>query len=307
MLAPCLRRLEPDNPERVFSNAQTSTHRYGTSKRSDVRENFPFPGPARDISRNYAHGPQPYLDDNLRAEKERPRKHGKHGNEALKGYSVTDDLDTIATLDKHNQEWYWKGCTAHLPPNAHHVNKPHEGSQTPFQASYGGSGGLASRHSNAQEEPLYPTSGQVIQDTKSNDYITGSPRADHAVPGSQCWSWNRDSLGDSGLANGRLDAFDLELLESIQPEGQYQASDLPPPRHSRVLEIGPQNLLGEDGQTRSSRPRLPADSVPSLHMQALTSGSEQSVDHQLRLNRPTLQRSLKEEAFNPYTKSHLFA
>jgi len=311
MIVPHARILEPDSPKTTFSHAQSLSHGYETLEGSGPHGDFAVPRISRDIGGKHAHRPQRYLNDNLHAdtrefrEQDRPRKRGKHEHEAQQEHSVIEYPDAIATFDKHSQGWYWNGCTEQFPLNhVHHVSMSFE-SPPPLPRTAYGSNALASKDSGVHEERSCSISHQVMPSPAFNIHTMGS-LADHATSGNHSRDGNREHLGVWGLAQGSLDAFDLGLLEPIQPGEQRQRSDQPPSPHDRMLGIEARNLLGEAGQARSLRPRTPADLTSSLHVQTLTPRPEELVDAQLRLKRPTLER-LKDKAFNPYKKPHLFA
>lgn len=310
-IAPHARMLEPDSPETTFSHAQSLSHRYKTLEGSGAHGNFAVPRTSRDIDGKHAHRPHRHLNDNLRAdtrdlrEQDRPRKRGKYEHEAQKEHSVIEYPNAIATFDKHSRGWYWNGCTEQFPSNhVHHIGMPLE-SPLPLPRMAYGTGVLPSEDPGVHQNRSCSVAHQVTPSPTFNFHTMGS-LADHATSGNHSRDGNREHLGDWGLAQGSLDAFDLGLLESIQSGEQRQRPDQPPSPHDRMLGIEARNLLGEAGQARSLRPRTPADLTSSLHVQTLSPRPDKLVDSQLRLKRPTLER-LKDKAFNPYKKPHLFA
>lgn len=312
MIHSSVRRPEPNSSEKAMSDVRDLNDMHEMSKRSGMRGDFPFSASLHNVSRKYAHGPQSYLDDNLHTEvhhfreQGRPHARGKHKYRAASACSVLHNADATPILDSHCQAPEQPRCLRAVPLNhTHHVNSLTGLPYTPFHAPYGVSAS-APPNSSTYEEQHRQSLPLPTWNSASNRFAMNCPPLDNAIPDAWYSSERRPRRTDTGVLNGGegLDAFDLQLLESVHPEKRCGQLEGRPLTHDTAIHAGIQDSSLDSGQAQSLRT---TELAHLLHKESSTSQSIQLIDHQLELRKPTFQRGRNEEPFNPYKKPVLFA
>ena len=303
---------ELDNQQRANSSHRGSTSRWReTVKQSGAHGDFLFLDPIHDSSRKCAHGPQAYINDNRGVrvyhsdERFRPQTRGKHENAARRSYSMPHNAMATSAIGRCKPEWKSdKRTSVHRPNDVdyHDRYQPLGSREPPLGEPYDTSR-LALPSSYAYEASFSPKAPHLRIDD-----CAGSPlQSDRLVHVVDLQAEHRCRLGSIGLSEGGLDAFDLDLLMSAQPEGQYCRPGATFSRYIAKSETDLRDRIVGDGLAKSPVHALPAEVSQSPHGPFSTFGSKSPVDPELQLIRGTYHKNMRLEVFNPYKKPHLFA
>jgi len=264
------------------------------------------------MHRDYAHGPQAYLDDSPYVdvsrlhEQHRPQTRGKHKYISFDTYNVPRSVSAIPIFNSNYQEPYRATPTGALPiSQGCQVVVPPKFSQSPFHPSRG-SVVSAEQHPSAHEPRPYPSYERAPLNWRLDDDAGDSQRADDCTSCVRGQVERRYCLSELAVSERSLDAFDLRLLEHIHSKQQFQQSEPPPSRHNNLVRAESEHLVSKGHQGYSLQPQFPESVAHLLLTQPSIPKPIQVFNRQLKLSKTTLESGRNAKAFNPYTMSHLF-